>query len=275
MKGIMKKLLAFTMVLAMLVTVTACGDKEASQEDILAKLNAALQNTNEAGEKEADMSANFDFAVNLNGQDQNVVGDCDLKTKVGDESKLETIQLAMPMNVKLGESNIALKVYAKDGWVYTALMGMKSKTPLDKAGFDEAMKNFQKQKKIEIKMDYLKSIKEEEDKIIAELDVPAIVEAFDKAQEGEDAEALDSERLAEVEKAIKKAELTFTLAEEKIKAIRLDVDVDQPSDKPDQAVKVKGFIEMKYNKIGDIGEIEFPNDLNTYMESSDFSVTTP
>lgn len=117
----MKKVIALTLAAAMALSFTACQEKKTPEEiysEAVAK-NAALTAT------QADMTMDMD--MDLGGMSFGMTMDMAMKMKKSDDK----FEMAMTGGTSLMGQKIDMEVYYKDGYNYTNAMGAKVKQAMD------------------------------------------------------------------------------------------------------------------------------------------------
>lgn len=255
-----KRLLSLVTVVAMLFAITACGeDKEQKAID---KVNAAFAKTAEADANGIDADLTIDAKGKLDGKDEEISADMSIKLNMPEDKKdIKKMEMAMPMKLKVSGQDVNMNLYVKNGWVYTNLMGLKSKAPLEE---DEYFKIFTEtgDDTLEIKKEYVDSAKIDGDKVIIDFNLAKLIASLE-----EEDDDIDAEDIKEAEEQIEKFTVEFDIQDDVIKGMKGDFKYvgDNDDDEEDDADDLTVTFELKLNKIGDIGNIKFPKDLNTYV----------
>lgn len=254
-----KRLLSLVTVVAMLFTITACGEDK--DQKAIDKVNAAFEKTAEANADSVDADLKIDAKGKLDGKEENISADMSVKLKMPEDKKnIKKIEMAIPMKLKVSGQEVNMDVYVKNGWVYSNLMGLKSKEPLEG---DEYFKIFtETDDTLEIKKEYVDSAKIDGDKVIIDFNLAKLIASLE--EEGDD---IDADDIKDAEELIEKFTVEFDIQDDVLKGMKGDVKYVGDDD-GDDADDLDVTFELKLNKIGDIGKIKFPKNLNSYTSGN-------
>lgn len=273
MKIIKSKILIVFLVSVMSFALTSCGGGD-SKNDLVKEVNGALKNS--AGVTESDVTLEGKVksdTLKQQGGEIKLKADIKIKNASQDKVDLEKMEAAIDMEVGAKAGSFNAKMYIKDGYTYTEVMGIKSKSKLETPGLENLNITSSVNK---IDEAHVKEAKKEDGKIILAIDAEKFFKSLMENIEKKNGAKADSEKMNDAVKAIHKAfkslTLEFTIKDKKIKQMDLKAKI---TDKKSGLGKATLSFSFKYNKIGNIGEIAFPKDLKDYKSINNTGEKSP
>lgn len=260
----MKKVSALVLASVMVFSMGGCSSKK-SPEDML---KAAV-------EKEQDM-ASIDMKGTMgmelkseSTKELNQSIDVDFSAKASEANK-DSMKMSMDYNMELLGTKMDMKMYYTDGYMYSSMMGQKSKTKMDLAAMQEQLKSSTGQTNIDIK--YYEDIEAKEDgdnQVISyKVNADGLKEYVDSIMSQMSsvmgsAGSSDSINISKFtgEKTIDKDSNTL---EEKITMTLSPKDASQSGGLDSITITMN----VQYNNIGKDVTVELPSDLDSYKEAA-------
>lgn len=258
---IMKKIKSKTLVLSLIVVMTfalaSCGNKTASdpKEDALSKLNAVMEKGSQNTYADIDVDGIIEGSA---FQGVSVKYKMNIKSKAPAPGKfdIKKHQVAINMEMIAKAQSIKGKVYMKDGYTYTDMLGKKFKVKIDKSMgsfmHPTNMSNLSQLSKLD--KEYVKEASADGDKISVSLDYGKFFSSYF----GDMLKGKDEKNIKEALKGVKTFKMVFTVKDDEVKAVNMTMKMSIDGE------DMKMNMDFKYNKLAKDGKVSFPSDLSSY-----------